>query len=53
MEMVDILTLNVPEFPHTTLLLNNTDGISISKPSAFTQYQNFNKTRFESPAKQQ
>ena len=50
MEMVDILTLNVPEFPPTTLLLNNTDRI---KPSAFTQYQNFNKTRFESPAKQQ
>ena len=50
MEMVDILTLNVSEFPHTTLLLNNMDEI---KPLAFTQYQNFNKTRFELPAKQQ
>ena len=44
--------INTPEFPNTTLLLNNMDRIGIRKPLAFTQYQNFNKTQFESPAKQ-
>ena len=48
-EMID--NINTPEFPNTTLLLNNMDRIGISKPLAFRQYQNFNKTQFESPAK--
>ena len=45
--------INTPELPNTTLLLNNMDRIGISKPLAFTQYQNFNKTQFKLPAKQQ
>ena len=45
------ININTPEFPNTTLLLNNMDRIGISKPLAFTQYQNFNKTQL--PAKQQ
>ena len=45
--------INTPELSNTTLLLNNMDRIGISKPLAFIQYQNFNKTQFESPAKQQ